>query len=96
MRQRFLAELEQWWPELENVGMDFRAQRLTQVPESAIENYHVYVDNTGEIIASFTGKKIRTLPPRYGHCTALETTSAFQSMAPFGLGGWFQSPGACL
>jgi len=43
-------------------------------PETRIESYHVYVDAAGEIVAEFTGRKIRTYPSELGHSTALVTT----------------------
>ncbi len=70
------AALQRLWPELERMGINFIAQPLIRGPESAIESYHVYVDETGAIVASFTGRKLRTFEPRYGHSTALETTAA--------------------
>jgi len=44
--------------------------------EERIESYHVYVDDGGEIVAEFTGRKLRTLPAAYGHTTALVVTNA--------------------
>lgn len=49
-------------------------QELIDGPESAIESYHVYIDATGEVVADFTGRKIRTYPLVFGHSTALTTT----------------------
>lgn len=52
----------------------FVLQQLVEGPESAIESYHVYVDRAGEVVGEFTGRKLRTLPARYGYTTALTTT----------------------
>jgi D-aspartate ligase len=52
----------------------FVAQELVPGPESAIESYHAYVDRSGEIVAEFTGRKLRTFPPQYGFSTALTLT----------------------
>lgn len=54
-------------------GMDrtFVVQHCIDGPETAIESYHVYVDESGQISGEFTGRKIRTLPAKYGHSTAL-------------------------
>jgi D-aspartate ligase len=56
--------------------LDVVAQELIPGPESQIESYHVYADEGGEIVADFTGRKIRTYPTEYGHSTALVTTAA--------------------
>jgi predicted ATP-grasp superfamily ATP-dependent carboligase len=39
-----------------------------------LETYHVYVDHNGQIAGEFVGRKIRTMPPAYGHTTALAIT----------------------
>ncbi|MGH3925166.1 MAG: ATP-grasp domain-containing protein, partial [Pseudonocardiaceae bacterium] len=52
----------------------FVLQQLVDGPESAIESYNVYVDRAGDVVGEFTGRKLRTLPPFYGHATALTTT----------------------
>jgi len=57
-------------------GIDAVAQEFVEGPESRIESYHAYIDEHGEVAGEFTGRKIRTRPPSYGHSTALETTSA--------------------
>jgi predicted ATP-grasp superfamily ATP-dependent carboligase len=61
---------------LANARIDVLAQELVPGPESRIESYHVYVDNTGEVAGEFTGRKIRTHPAAYGYSTAVETTDA--------------------
>ena len=50
------------------------AQELIRGPERDIESFHAYVDESGAIPGEFTGRKIRTLPSRYGHSTAVEIT----------------------
>jgi D-aspartate ligase len=52
-------------------GLDLVAQELVAGPESAVESYHCYVDADGAIAAEFTGRKIRTWPPEFGHSTSL-------------------------
>jgi D-aspartate ligase len=69
-------ELRALWPRLAATGIELLAQELVEGPESAIESYHVYVDEQGEIAADFTGKKGRTYPPAFGQSTALVTTEA--------------------
>lgn len=66
--------LEAVWPELASAGLAVLAQELIPGPESRIESYHAYVDQDGEVVAEFTGRKIRTHPRDYGYSTALETT----------------------
>ncbi len=67
-------ELAALWPRLASSGVKLLAQELIEGPETSIESYHAYVDRSGSIVASFTGKKIRTYPKGYGHSTALEIT----------------------
>jgi D-aspartate ligase len=68
--------LEALWPRLSELGAEVIVQELIPGPEAAIESYHAYVDSAGDPVAEFTGKKIRTLPSRFGHTTALEITRA--------------------
>jgi D-aspartate ligase len=60
------------WPQLSRCGSDVVVQQLVAGPETAVESYHAYVDEHGAIAAEFTGRKIRTFPPRYGSSTAVE------------------------
>jgi predicted ATP-grasp superfamily ATP-dependent carboligase len=59
-------------PQLAALGSDVVVQELVTGPETAIESYHAYVDENGTTVAAFTGRKIRTFPPRYGFSTAVE------------------------
>jgi D-aspartate ligase len=52
------------------------AQEQIPGPESSIESYHVYIGSDGQVVGEFTGRKIRTLPPTYGHSSAVETTDS--------------------
>jgi len=70
------AALAELWPRLAAAGEPMIAQELVPGPESAIESYHVYVDERGQTAAEFTGRKIRTHPTQHGHSTALEITDA--------------------
>ena len=69
-------ELARLWPRL--VGADLPVLIQDEVPgdEARIESYHAYVDADGRLVAGFTGRKIRTLPLRYGHSSAVVITSA--------------------
>jgi D-aspartate ligase len=60
------------WPELSHLPTELLAQQLIAGPESRIESFHVYVDESGAIAGAFTGRKIRTFPLDYGHSTAIE------------------------
>jgi predicted ATP-grasp superfamily ATP-dependent carboligase len=65
--------LETVWPKLREQGRVI-AQRLIPGGEQQIESYHVYIDETHELVCEFTGRKIRTTPPEFGETTALEIT----------------------
>jgi D-aspartate ligase len=73
---RDAAALEALWPRLAAAEVHVLAQEAIGGPESRMESYHAYVDAQGELVAGFTGRKIRTLPARYGHSSALELTAA--------------------
>jgi D-aspartate ligase len=62
------------WPRLAASNSVILAQEVVAGPETSIESFHAYVDERGELAASFTGRKIRTLPARYGHSTAVQVT----------------------
>jgi predicted ATP-grasp superfamily ATP-dependent carboligase len=68
-------EMRRLWPRLTESGLDVLVQELVPGPESRIESWHAYADATGKVVASFTGKKIRTLPATYGYSSALEITA---------------------
>jgi D-aspartate ligase len=63
------------WPELSELPTELLAQQLIAGPESRIESFHVYVDESGAIAGEFTGRKIRTYPLDYGHSTAVEVVA---------------------
>ena len=69
---RSRAELADRFPDLADIPRGLVAQQMIPGPESSIESYHVYVDAGGSVAAEFTGRKIRTLPRRFGTTTALE------------------------
>jgi predicted ATP-grasp superfamily ATP-dependent carboligase len=68
--------LVSYWPRLAAAGIPVLLQQLIPGPETCIESYHVYVDEHGETVGEFTGRKIRTWPPAYGDSTALVITDA--------------------
>jgi D-aspartate ligase len=68
--------LVSYWPRLVTAGIPVLLQQLIPGPETCIESYHVYVDEHGETVGEFTGRKIRTWPPAYGDSTALVITDS--------------------
>jgi predicted ATP-grasp superfamily ATP-dependent carboligase len=68
------TDLASLWPDLVAAGVDVLAQEVIPGPETRVESYHAYVDGEGQVVAEFTGRKIRTRPARYGHSTAVEIT----------------------
>ena len=70
------TELRALWPKLAASRTAVLLQSLVEGPESSIESYHTYVDDKGDVVAEFTGRKIRTWPVAYGDTSALEITDA--------------------
>lgn len=70
------SELAALWERLAAARLPVLAQEAIPGPESRIESFHAYVDAGGDLVAGFTGKKIRTFPQRYGHSSALILTDA--------------------
>jgi D-aspartate ligase len=64
------------WPRLAAEDVEVLAQELVVGPESMIESYHTYVGPSGDVIAEFTGRKIRTRPIEFGNSTTVTITSA--------------------
>ena len=62
--------LRELWPRLAEAGVVVLVQRLIAGPETQVESYHVYVDERGDTVAEFTGRKVRTWPQEYGFSTA--------------------------
>jgi len=70
------AELEELWPRLATANVAILAQELIPGPESRIESYHTYIDESGRVVAEFAGRKIRTRPAEFGYSTAVALTDA--------------------
>jgi predicted ATP-grasp superfamily ATP-dependent carboligase len=68
------SELERLFPLLEAHETDFVLQAAVEGGEERILSYHAYVRPGGELVAEFTGRKLRTAPRRYGLSTYLEIT----------------------
>ena len=69
------GDLAALWPELARAGLDVLLQEEVPGPESLIESYHAYLSGDGELVAEFTGRKLRTFPTQFGHTTALTITA---------------------
>lgn len=76
-----LDDLLALWPTIMAANLPILAQELVPGDETRIESYHAYVDERGNVVGEFAGRKIRTLPPAYGDSTALETTDAEDVLA---------------
>ena len=68
-------QLREFWPRLGATPV--LVQRHIAGGETQIESYHAYIDERGDTVADFTGRKIRTWPLAYGDSTALEITDAY-------------------
>jgi predicted ATP-grasp superfamily ATP-dependent carboligase len=67
-------DLDALLPFLEQHGTDCVLQQLVDGPETRIASYHAYVRPGGEVVAEFTGRKLRTSPRRHGASTYVEIT----------------------
>jgi predicted ATP-grasp superfamily ATP-dependent carboligase len=72
LRIRSAEDLADAWPRLRELPTDLLAQQLIAGPESCIESFHAYVDESGAVAGEFVGRKIRTFPADYGRSTAVE------------------------
>lgn len=77
------AELREMWPAFAAAGIKLMVQEAIAGPETCVESYHVYAERGGDIVADFTGKKVRTIPRARGHSTAV-TVSAADDVAALG------------
>jgi D-aspartate ligase len=68
------AELDRTLGVLGECGLDALVQEAVPGAEDRIESYHVYVDDDRQVVAEYTGRKLRTFPVEYGYTTALEIT----------------------
>jgi predicted ATP-grasp superfamily ATP-dependent carboligase len=70
-------QMKSLWPQLVRLHLDrLVVQELVPGPETAMETYHSFTDDAGEILGEFTGRKIRTYPRQQGVSTAVTTTDA--------------------
>ena len=75
--------LRKMWPRLVSANLELLIQEAVPGPETCIESYHVYVDQCDEVVAEFTGRKIRTIPKSCGFSTSL-TISESDDVAELG------------
>jgi len=68
------SELESLLSKIEVTESRFLIQTAVEGGEENILSYHAYVRPNGEIVAEFTGRKIRTAPKLYGRSTYIEIT----------------------
>jgi D-aspartate ligase len=57
-------------------GVDVLVQQLVPGAETQVESYHAYLDAEGHVAGEFTGVKLRTSPPAFGHSSSVCTTDA--------------------
>jgi len=76
LRIETASALREVWPRLAAARVVLLVQRLIPGPETQVESYHVYVDQRGDTVAEFTGRKLRTWPTSCGFSTALLTSDA--------------------
>ena len=74
LRVETMDELLAFWPALAGLSGPAIAQQCIPGPETCVVSYHVYVDESGQVVGEFTGRKIRTTPAEYGHTSALTIT----------------------
>ena len=68
------AALDDVVSSLNRHGVDAVMQEAVPGGEERVESYHVYVAPENRIAGEFTGRKLRTYPPRFGYSTALVIT----------------------
>jgi predicted ATP-grasp superfamily ATP-dependent carboligase len=66
--------LERALPLVARHETDFILQAAIAGGEERVVSYHAYVRPGGEVVAEFTGKKVRTAPRTYGLSTCVEIT----------------------
>jgi predicted ATP-grasp superfamily ATP-dependent carboligase len=67
-------ELREMSSRLSERGVRALAQTAVLGPETRVESYHAYVDETGAVVGEFAGRKLRTYPIVHGSSTALILT----------------------
>jgi predicted ATP-grasp superfamily ATP-dependent carboligase len=67
-------ELDAMLATLEGTNAGFVIQESVEGGEENVLSYHAYVRPSGEIVAEFTGRKLRTAPRLYGRSTYVEVT----------------------
>ncbi|HEV2814314.1 MAG TPA: ATP-grasp domain-containing protein, partial [Solirubrobacteraceae bacterium] len=70
------SDLAALWPRLVEISADLIAQEYVPGPETRIESFHAYVDESGAVAGAFCGRKVRTVPPQYGESTVVAISDA--------------------
>jgi predicted ATP-grasp superfamily ATP-dependent carboligase len=73
LRVERARDLEHLVPQLEAHRSDFILQAAVEGGEDRVLSYHAYVRPGGDVVAEFTGRKVRTSPRTYGFSTCVET-----------------------
>ncbi len=68
-------ELDAILPALADEPSDFVLQDAILGGEERVVSYHAYVRLGGEVVAEFTGRKVRTSPRLYGQSSCIEITA---------------------
>jgi predicted ATP-grasp superfamily ATP-dependent carboligase len=72
------GELEDLLQKIEASNARFLIQASVEGGEENVLSYHAYVRPSGEVVAEFTGHKIRTAPRLYGRSTYVEITDDWE------------------
>ena len=75
LRLESRSELEGLLRVIETYESDFVVQAAIEGGEDRIVSYHAYVRPGGQVMAEFTGRKLRTAPRLYGFSTYIEITN---------------------
>ena len=74
LRLESRSELENVIAIIEGYEADFVLQAAIEGGEDRIVSYHAYIRPGGQVMADFTGRKLRTAPRLYGFSTYVEIT----------------------
>ena len=74
LRLQSPSELENLVATIERYDTDFILQAAVEGGEDRIVSYHAYIRPGGQMVADFTGRKLRTAPRLHGFSTYVEIT----------------------
>jgi predicted ATP-grasp superfamily ATP-dependent carboligase len=75
LRLESRSELEGLLTLIEGYETDFVLQTAIEGAEDRIVSYHAYIRPGGQVVADFTGRKLRTAPRLYGFSSYVEITN---------------------